>query len=154
MRMSRAALAAIAALVTGASAFTFHRTSRVAGTITPLSSQQTKLSVSTDAEARAAAAMEADDSSSNLGSVGVKLETLMESGGRPFPLSMVVGQDSIKQALLLAGVNNRMVGLLRGIINYSKRIILTFQKDISVCYKCDLIKISILFSFIVVRAEW
>eukprot|EP00536_Pseudo-nitzschia_multiseries_P008790 jgi/Psemu1/241518/estExt_Genewise1.C_2300035 len=33
-------------------------------------------------------------------------------GGRPFPLSMIVGQDSIKQSLLLASVNNRMGGVV------------------------------------------
>ena len=49
---------------------------------------------------------------SNAGSIGVKLEEIMETGGRPFPLSMVVGQDAIKQALLLSAVNNRMVGYL------------------------------------------
>eukprot|EP00751_Fragilariopsis_kerguelensis_P001019 CAMPEP_0170825272 /NCGR_PEP_ID=MMETSP0733-20121128/45847_1 /TAXON_ID=186038 /ORGANISM="Fragilariopsis kerguelensis, Strain L26-C5" /LENGTH=794 /DNA_ID=CAMNT_0011188773 /DNA_START=211 /DNA_END=2595 /DNA_ORIENTATION=- len=32
-------------------------------------------------------------------------------GGRPYPLSMIVGQDNIKQSLLLAGVNNRMGGV-------------------------------------------
>merc|ERR1719327_509958 len=33
-------------------------------------------------------------------------------GGRPFPLSMIVGQDNIKQSLLLASVNNRMGGVV------------------------------------------
>jgi hypothetical protein len=32
----------------------------------------------------------------------------MALGGRPFPLSMIVGQNNIKQALLLAAVNYRM----------------------------------------------
>ncbi|KAL3908257.1 MAG: hypothetical protein SGILL_008550 [Bacillariaceae sp.] len=36
----------------------------------------------------------------------------MDLGGRPFPLSMIVGQDNIKQALLLASVNNRMGGVV------------------------------------------
>jgi len=36
----------------------------------------------------------------------------MVSGGRPFPLSMVVGQEPIKQALLLSSINNRMGGVV------------------------------------------
>jgi magnesium chelatase subunit D len=36
----------------------------------------------------------------------------MALGGRPFPLSMIVGQDNIKQALLLSAVNLRMGGVV------------------------------------------
>jgi magnesium chelatase subunit D len=36
----------------------------------------------------------------------------VEYGGRPFPLSMIVGQDAIKQALLLSAVNARMGGVV------------------------------------------
>ena len=36
----------------------------------------------------------------------------MSLGGRPFPLSMIVGQDNIKQALLLSAVNGRMGGVV------------------------------------------
>lgn len=36
----------------------------------------------------------------------------MALGGRPFPLSMIVGQDNIKQALLLAAINLRMGGVV------------------------------------------
>jgi magnesium chelatase subunit D len=36
----------------------------------------------------------------------------MSLGGRPFPLSMIVGQESIKQALLLSAVNHRMGGVV------------------------------------------
>lgn len=43
---------------------------------------------------------------------GFKDNKLMDVGGRPFPLSMIVGQDAIKQALLLASVNQRMGGVV------------------------------------------
>lgn len=36
----------------------------------------------------------------------------MDLGGRPFPLSMIIGQDAIKQALLLASINHRMGGVV------------------------------------------
>ena len=62
-----------------------------------------------EAEERAkavAAALEGNDD------VMVKNTELMNLGGRPFPLSMIVGQDSIKQALLLASINLRMGGVV------------------------------------------
>lgn len=63
---------------------------------------------------RAKAAMEAEAAaeSQSVGSVGIKDNKLMDVGGRPFPLSMVIGQDNIKQALLLASVNYRMGGVV------------------------------------------
>ena len=63
---------------------------------------------------RAKAAMEAEAASENAGSqsIGIKDNKIMDLGGRPFPLSMIVGQDSVKQALLLSAVNNRMGGVV------------------------------------------
>jgi magnesium chelatase subunit D len=53
--------------------------------------------------------MEAEDAENS----GIKMQAdQMDLGGRPFPLSMIVGQDNIKQSLLLAAVNNRMGGVV------------------------------------------
>ena len=53
--------------------------------------------------------MEAEDAENS----GIKVQAdQMDLGGRPFPLSMIVGQDNIKQSLLLAAVNNRMGGVV------------------------------------------
>lgn len=69
-----------------------------------------------EAAARAKAAMEAEEAmeaaSSGKKDIGIKDNKLMDLGGRPFPLSMIVGQDAIKQALLLSSVNHRMGGVV------------------------------------------
>jgi magnesium chelatase subunit D len=51
--------------------------------------------------------MEADEESSKMKAQAVALDL----GGRPFPLSMIVGQDNIKQSLLLSAINGRMGGV-------------------------------------------
>lgn len=68
-------------------------------------------STDSDARARAAAAMEAEEGTRNM---GIKVNNMAgaDLGGRPFPLSMIVGQDSIKQALLLSATNLRMGGVV------------------------------------------
>ena len=68
--------------------------------------------VTAEAAERAKAVMEAEQMMSNSAGPGIKDNKLMDVGGRPFPLSMIVGQDSIKQALLLSAVNNRMGGVV------------------------------------------
>jgi magnesium chelatase subunit D len=68
----------------------------------------------TDAEARAKMVMEAEEGSPNSMEPKIGFDDVkkMGLGGRPFPLSMIVGQDAIKQALLLASINHRMGGVV------------------------------------------
>lgn len=63
------------------------------------------------AEDRAKAAMEAEEKE-KVTVQTAKADDQMMAGGRPFPLSMVVGKDAIKQALLLSAINNRMGGVV------------------------------------------
>merc|ERR1719253_1108667 len=75
-----------------------------------LSSSTAEPEASAEARARAAAALEAENESNN---AKVSLEASASMlGGRPFPLSMIVGNTAIKQALLLTAVNYRMGGVV------------------------------------------
>ena len=99
-RITAAAVIAAAAMISTTIAFTPSQyTSRI---------QNTRLQSTTmsEAEQRAKAAIEAEESASKQQvQVGKQADQMM-SGGRPFPLSMVVGQEPIKQALLLSSINN------------------------------------------------
>jgi len=109
------AVAAIAvcafSAVYSVSAFSFvPAASRVRSTVTPTFMS----AVDETAEARAKAVMAAEEAEASkaFGSVGIKDNKMMDVGGRPFPLSMIIGQDNIKQALLLSAVNHRMGGVV------------------------------------------
>lgn len=68
---------------------------------------------SSSAEARAKAVMDAESAGAQKsGTVDLNEIKGMALGGRPFPLSMIVGQDNIKQALLLSATNLRMGGVV------------------------------------------
>jgi len=67
--------------------------------------------VSAEARARAAAALEAEESAAATAKANLADAATM-LGGRPFPLSMIVGNTAIKQALLLSAVNYRMGGVV------------------------------------------
>jgi len=70
------------------------------------------IATSVTAEERAQAAMEAEKEAENENSQIKTQADQMDLGGRPFPLSMIVGQNNIKQALLLSAVNGRMGGVV------------------------------------------
>ena len=64
------------------------------------------------AEERVKAAMAAEEAQTKKSAADTSNFEDFDLGGRPFPLSMIVGQDNIKQSLLLASVNNRMGGVV------------------------------------------
>jgi len=64
------------------------------------------------AEDRVKAAMAAEEAMNEASVADTSNFENFDLGGRPFPLSMIVGQDNIKQSLLLASVNNRMGGVV------------------------------------------
>jgi magnesium chelatase subunit D len=65
------------------------------------------------AEERVRMVMEAEDAlNGKTETIGIKETKMMDLGGRPFPLSMIEGQDNIKQALLLSAINARMGGVV------------------------------------------
>eukprot|EP00567_Pseudictyota_dubia_P005318 CAMPEP_0197433424 /NCGR_PEP_ID=MMETSP1175-20131217/1301_1 /TAXON_ID=1003142 /ORGANISM="Triceratium dubium, Strain CCMP147" /LENGTH=795 /DNA_ID=CAMNT_0042961795 /DNA_START=119 /DNA_END=2506 /DNA_ORIENTATION=- len=117
-RRDVAAVAATVALLAASplvSAFTFVPTPAASGrSRVPLSVLNVAADETSSAEERARAAMEEEEAMAKAksNSVGIKDNKLMDVGGRPFPLSMVVGQDAIKQALLLSAINNRMGGVV------------------------------------------
>jgi magnesium chelatase subunit D len=110
-RIYAAALAACLIAAQSADAFTF--VSNGASSVRQVERTSAVTSF-VSAEERARAAMEADEANTNAGGSGnILLQgDQMALGGRPFPLSMVIGQDNIKQSLLLASVNNRMGGVV------------------------------------------
>lgn len=113
-RCSAAAL--IAVIIAAASpvlSFTFVPNGATTGNSQQVRSSRTVSFVT--AEDRARAAMEAEEEADRQNAGGSQVKGTadqMDLGGRPFPLSMVVGQDSIKQALLLSSINYRMGGVV------------------------------------------
>jgi len=107
MTISRGAFLALAGILS-ANAFTF-----VSNTATTRQVQKPSLiTTAVTSEERAKAAMDAMDAEEAANS-GIRAQAdQMDLGGRPFPLSMIVGQDNIKQSLLLAAVNGRMGGVV------------------------------------------
>mmetsp|Transcript_17698 Transcript_17698/g.38239 ORF Transcript_17698/g.38239 Transcript_17698/m.38239 type:complete len:785 (-) Transcript_17698:653-3007(-) len=105
-----AAALTIAAAAVGA-AMAFSPSALYAPTRIQRSRAASSLKSTTTAEDRAKAAMEAEEAEKKGVQVGAAPEQMM-AGGRPFPLSMVVGQEPIKQALLLSSINNRMGGVV------------------------------------------
>ena len=108
-RIIAAAVIAAAAMISTTIAFTpsQHYTSRI-----HISSTRLQSTTMSEAEQRAKAAIEAEESASKQQVQVGKQADQMTAGGRPFPLSMVVGQEPIKQALLLSSINNRMGGVV------------------------------------------
>lgn len=97
-----------AAILAAQNAYSFTFVSN--GATTRQTQSPSLFTASVTSEERAKAAMEAEESQNNS---AVKAQAdQMDLGGRPFPLSMIVGQDNIKQALLLSGINQRMGGVV------------------------------------------
>lgn len=105
MARSRGLIFAATAIVAAqsASAFTFVSN----GAAVRQTQRSSLITTSVTSEERAQAAMEAEQENDKVKAQAVQ----MDLGGRPFPLSMIVGQDNIKQSLLLSAINGRMGGV-------------------------------------------